>query len=104
MTLTGWFGLLGALLVVGALQASWRNALFVKGYDLSAAHQEARRAETDLAWLRAGVIAQASPSALLDAAASRNLSLVAREDLPARSLAAQSDLAQLAHVPMADDE
>ena len=86
MRLSGWMGLIAALVGIGALQVSQRTAIVLSGYAVGSRMERVHDKETEVAWLDANVTGLASPGHLADVAKERRLNMVARSMLPLPSI------------------
>lgn len=89
MRLSRWMTLIGAVVALGCLKVSQRNAIFLRGYAVGERLGRVHTQETDVSWLNAQVIGLASPGRLARVAQERRLKLVAWSTLsPERTVAA----------------
>jgi len=81
MRLSRCLGLIAALVGMGVLQVSQRNAIVLKGYAVSEGVQGVHAKETDASWLTMEVTRLLSPTHLAHVEQERRLELVARPTL-----------------------
>ena len=77
MRFTRWLVLIAVCAGWGLMQVAWRTTLLANSYRLGEATERLHRAQTDVAWLTAEVIALQSPARLARVAKERDLKLVA---------------------------
>ena len=77
MSLSRWMMLIAAMVGLGCLKISQRNAIILSGYGLGERMARAHAKETEISWMGTQVAWLASPAHLAEVAQDRRLKLVA---------------------------